>query len=488
MANFMTGLKNATNYTYTENGALSHKFTGSKLYDLFALGGAYRERSDADVINLFKQAFEENEPYAMKCLFYLRDVRGGAGERRFFRVCIKWLAKIHPEAVLRNFDYFAEFGRYDDYFCLFDTPLEKNVLRLIKHQLAIDVTSRTPSLLAKWLPSINTSSPVTVAYGNKVRNFLGLTHKQYRKMLSELRGRINVVEKLMSAGKWDEIEFDKIPSKAGMVYRNAFARRDMIAKKYEAFAKDTKTKVNAGTLYPYEVVEKARNLGYYTSLDNTERLMINKYWDNLTDYIHNGVFNGICVVDTSGSMYGTPINVALSLGMYCAEKAKGPYANHFITFSERPELIEFTGVDFVDKVQRAQRASWDMNTNLEAVFDLILGIAVKQHLPQDELPQNLVVISDQEFDAARGQYNRNQNVKTMMENIEQKWSAYGYKFPNLIFWNVNARHDLIPMKSKDGITFVSGFSPSLFQQIITGKTAFDLMYEVLNQSRYSVIM
>lgn len=483
MANFMAGLKNATNYTYTENGALSHKSTGSKLYDLFALGGAYRERSDADVINLFKQAFEENEPYAMKCLFYLRDVRGGAGERRFFRICISWLAKTHPEAVLRNFDYFAEFGRYDDYFCLFDTPLEKNVLRLIKHQLAIDVTCRTPSLLAKWLPSINTSSPVTVAYGNKVRNFLGLTHKQYRKMLSELRGRINVVEKLMSAGEWDKIEFDKIPSKAGMVYRNAFARRDMIAKKYEAFAKDTKTKVNAGTLYPYEVVEKARNLGYYTSLENTERLMINKYWDNLADYIHNGVFNGICVVDTSGSMYGTPINVALSLGMYCAEKAKGPYANHFITFSERPELIEFTGVDFVDKVQRAQRASWDMNTNIKAVFDLLLSTAIANRCSQDEIPANIIIVSDMEFD-----YCTSSRInETVFETIEREWRQHGYKIPKLYFWNVNARHDLTAMEDQDGITFVSGFSPVLFEQIIKGKTATDLMFDKLNSKRYEKI-
>lgn len=483
MANFMTGLKNATNYTYTENGALSYKSTDSKLYDLFALGGAYRERSDADVINLFKQAFEENEPYAMKCLFYLRDARGGAGERRFFRVCMKWLAKTHPEAVRRNLEFFPTLGRYDDWYCLFDTALEKDVLNLIKHQLALDIKSKTPSLLPKWVASTNASSPVTIAYGNKIRNYLGLTQKQYRKMLSELRGRINVVEKLMSAGKWDEIEFDKIPSKAGMIYRNAFARRDIIAKKYEAFAKDTKTKVNAGTLYPYEVVGKARNLSRYVSLDNTERLMINKYWDNLTDYIHNGVFNGICVVDTSDSMYGTPINVALSLGMYCAEKAKGPCANHFITFSERPELIEFTGVDFVDKVQRAQCASWDMDTNIKAVFDLLLSTAIANRCNQDEIPANIIIVSDMEFDYCGG----SRINETVFETIKREWRKHGYIMPKLYFWNINARHDLAAMKDQDGITFVSGFSPVLFEQIIKGKTATDLMFDKLNSTRYEKI-
>lgn len=482
MNKFLQGMKN---YTYTDNGALSYKSTLNAVYDLFALGAAYRERSDEDCIELFRKAFDDDETYAMKCLFWIRDARGGAGERRFFRVCMKWLASEHPDAVRRNLVYFSDLGRWDDYFCLFDTPLEKEMLAFIKHQIALDVESKTPSLLFKWLPSCNTSSAQTREYGHRIRNYLGLNQKQYRKMLSKMRQRINVLEKLMSAGEWDKIIFDKIPSNAGFRYRNAFARRDVLAQRYAEFAKDKKTKVHADTLYPYEVVKQALAYNKGNDSEGTQRNMINKYWSNLHDYIQNGVFNGICVCDVSGSMYGTPINVALSIGMYCAEKAQGPFANHFITFSMRPELVEFDGPDFVEKVQRtAAEAPWGMNTNLEATFDLLLDTAIDNCCTQEDIPANLIIVSDMQFDCAvrGGAYGG-----TLLEGIRKKWEHYGYKMPSLIFWNVNASSDLIPMKDEDGITFVSGFSPNLFEQIIQGKSGIDLMYDKLNNERYEGI-
>ena len=227
-------------------------------------------------------------------------------------------------AVKKNIEFFPEFGRWDDLYCLIGTPLENDAFALMKTQLALDVECKTPSLLAKWLKSENASSKETIELANKTREYFGMSHRQYRKTLSILRERINVLERLMSANRWDEIEFDKIPSKAGLIYKNAFARRDIIKAKYEAFAKDTKTKVNAGTLYPYEVVAKAIELMYSSwtfgrygtvSLDNTDRLMINKYWDNLTDYFNNAKLDALCMIDTSGSMAGTPINVATALGL-----------------------------------------------------------------------------------------------------------------------------------------------------------------------------
>lgn len=469
------------NYTYTSNGALSYKSTLNSVYDLFAFGASYRERSDNDCIKLFREAFETDETYAMKCLFWIRDIRGGAGERRFFRICANWLAKEHPNAIRRNLEYLSDYGRWDDYFCLFDTPLEKEMLAFIKHQIAIDVESKTPSLLAKWLPSCNTSSAQTREWGNRIRSYLHLNQKQYRKMLSELRRRINVLEKLMSAGEWDKIEFDKVPSNAGFKYRNAFARRDVLAQRYANFMKDKQTKVHADILYPYEVVAQARN--FYWSNDEVQRSVINKYWDNLHDYIQNGVFNGICVVDTSGSMYGTPINVALSIGMYCAEKAKGPFANHFITFSRHPKLIEFTGSDFVDKVQNAEYTEWGMNTDIKAVFDLLLDTAIANKCSQDEIPENIIIVSDMAFDASVDSAIN----ETVFETIKREWQSHGYKIPRLIFWNVNAMDDLIPIKDADEITFVSGFSPNLFEQIIAGKTGMELMFDKLDSTRYERI-
>ena len=232
MNTLLNGMKNATNYGLTENGAIKHNTTMSGLLDLFAMGAAMRERTDGDCILMFKHAYDENPEYAMKCLFYIRDVRGGQGERRFFRVVMKWLANHHTEAARRNLQYVAEFGRWDDLYCFVDTCLEKDAFMIMKHQLALDVECKTPSLLAKWLKSENASSKESTRLGNLTRTYFNMSHKEYRKTLAYLRAKINIVERLMSENRWDEIEFDKIPSKAGLIYKNAFARRDIIKEKY----------------------------------------------------------------------------------------------------------------------------------------------------------------------------------------------------------------------------------------------------------------
>ena len=507
MNRFLNGLNNASNFTYTENGALTHKSTNSKLLDMFALGGAYRVRSDADVILLFKNAFAENPAYALKCLFYLRDVRGGQGERRFFRVCMKWLANEHTEAAKRNLRYVAEYGRWDDLYCFIDTPLEADAFDFFKAQLALDVQCKTPSLLAKWLKSENTSSRTSRTLATKTRKYFGWSHKQYRKTLSILRARIKVLERLMSENRWDEIEFDKIPSRAGMIYKNAFARHDIEREKnenvrtYAEFAKDKTAKVNAKALYPYECVAEARK-AFGQKLDNTNRLMVNKYWDNLADYFNGATFNGMAIVDTSGSMCGSnadaPINVAISLGMYCAEKAKGPFAGHFMTFSSNPTFVKVEGADFVDKVHRMMRADWGGSTNVEAAFDLMLNTAIKNHCTQDEIPQNLIVISDMEFNHCvtsgpvvnqRWWYGGAPITPndTLFEAMEKKWASHGYKMPNLVFWNVQARQDNIPMRSEGNVNFVSGMSPVIYEQLMKGKTAYTLMMDKIDSERYAPI-
>lgn len=495
----LNGLKNATNYTVTENGAIAHKTTRSDLLDMFAMGAAMRNRTDADVMLMFRKAFEENPVYALKCLFYIRDVRGGQGERRFFRVVIRDMAKqanMLPH-IRRNMENIAEYGRWDDLYAFVGTPLEVDAFALIKKQLALDVQCKTPSLLAKWLKSENASSKETTRLGNITRRHLNMTHKEYRKVLAVLRTRINIVEKLMSENRWEEIEFDKIPSKAGLIYKNAFARRDIIKAKYEKFAKDENTKVNAGTLYPYEVVEKVHS--HYYRMTETDRAMLNKYWANLTDYFNGANFNALAMVDTSGSMMGTPMNVAVSLGLYCAERAGGPFANHYISFSSRPQLIECEGVDFVDKTQRIMRSNLCENTNIEAAFDLLLDTALANNVHQKDMPQNIIVISDMEFDEAtgdtmgwyRGARNTSQmnsrNAETLLEGIAKKWNEEGYEMPHLIFWNVDARQANIPMIGNGRISYVSGFSPSIFQTIMTGKTGYDLMMECLNGERYDAI-
>ena len=504
---FMTGLKTANNYTLTENGAVTYKSTMNALLDMFAMGAAYRTRSEEDCILLFKNAFLEDPVYALKCLFYLGDCRGGQGERRFFRVCAKWLATFDKEAMRRNLINIPEYRRWDDLFVFIGTPLEKDALNIVKHQLALDVQCKTPSLLGKWMPSENTSSVKTRQKAAAVRRYLGMTSREYRKVLSELRKRINVLERLMSEGRWDEIEFDKIPSKAGLKYKNAFARHDIErakanpeVKTYKEFAEDKNTKVNAGVLYPYDVVDKAIKVmgcsrwGYRDNtapMSDTDRLMVNKYWENLEDYFKDRQFNGMAVVDTSASMRGTtadaPINVAISLGMYCAEHAKGPFAGHYISFSSRPQLIKVEGVDFCDKVARVWRTNLCENTNIKATFDMLLRTAQANHCTQEDLPAVLLIMSDMEFDYGSECRNRNQ-IYTLMETIRDEWARAGYRLPHLVYWNIQARQNNIPEGLGSGtVSFVSGCSPAILEQILTGKTGVALMLDKLDSPRYEAV-
>ena len=500
MNEFLKNMKQDSNYTFTENGAITHMSTLNKVLDMFAMGGAYRSRSEADCITLFKNAYEEDPTLALKCLFYLRDIRGGQGERRFFRVVLRWLAFEHPEAVRRNLTSIPEMGRWDDLYALDDTPLEEDAYNLMYHQLVLDVTCKTPSLLAKWLKSENTSSANSRHLAEKTRKAFNMTSRQYRKTLSNMRARIRVVERLMSENRWDEIEFDKIPSRAGVIYRNAFARRDIIKEKYARFASSKETKVNAGALYPHDIAHRAFGMSIGTSIYAPERQMLQKYWDNLPDYYKGRKENGIAVVDVSGSMYGTPLEAAVSMGAYIADKAHGPFAHHFITFSDTPELVEFRGVDIVDKMKRCKDASWDMSTNLEGVFDMLLDTARKSRASANDMPERIYIFSDMEFNACvtnsqkvRGPWGyhfmamNRAGIDTLMETMKKKWAAYGYKLPSVVFWNLNSRgRNNIPAIG-EGFSYVSGFSPVIMQQILAGKDGIDLMLEKLNSSRYDQI-
>ena len=421
------------------------------------------------------------------------------GERRFFRVCFKWLAKNYSELAFRNLDNIPEYGRWDDLYCVEGTELRTDAFDVIQCQLNKDLMSLKEgenegvSLLGKWLKSENASAEDTKYLANQTRIALGYSHKKYRKILSALRTRINIVEKLMSEGRWEEIEFAKLPSKAGLIYRNAFAHNDLIKDKYEAFINSKETKVNAATLYPYEIVKKVTDtLDYWghTDLEETEREVLNKYWNSQKDYLEGKPCKMMCIVDTSGSMdssYGTsvkPIDVAISLGMYCAERIGEPFKNYFISFSSRPQLIEIEGIDFCDKVQRIYRQNLCENTDLKAVFDMLLNMYTSGKVNSEDMPEQLVVISDMEID--RGSYWRDAHRRnTEMEAIRNQWTMVGVKMPKLVYWNCSARHNnILDDADNEDVTFVSGMSASIFESIMQGKSGIQLMLDKLQSERY----
>ena len=505
MNTFLNQMTKDSNITRTENGGVTRKSTESKVLDMFAVGGAYRTRSDEDVILLFKNAFEEDRLLAMKCLFYLRDIRGGQGERRFFRTAFRWLCNEYPQVAKANLENVSEYGRWDDLIYVAEgTQVQTAAFNIIKHQLALDIQCKTPSLLAKWMPSQNASNADTKRLGHVLANFLGMTSREYRKTLSTLRERINVLERLMSANRWDEIEFDKIPSKAGLIYRNAFARRDILAKKYEVFAKRKDTKVNADALYPHDIAHRAFAMRYNTNLEDPTRLMLQKYWDNLKDFYNGREENGIAVVDVSGSMIGTPMEAAVSMGAYIADKAHGPFANHFITFSSHPELVRFEGVDIVDKFNRCVQANWGMNTNIQAVFDMLLDTAKNKHVKPEDMVSKIFIFSDMEFDAcvtfnaskSRSRWNWDEyetvssidEVNSDLEKIKKQWESEGYHFPKVIFWNLNSRNRTVIPAIGEGFSYISGFSPVMVETILGGKDGYDLMLEKLLSKRYNAIV
>lgn len=497
----LNSIKKELNKKLTENCASAYSSTLNKVLDLFAFGAAYRNRSDEDMIALFECALDENKELAMKCLFWIRDVRG-AGERRFFRVCMKWLAETYPDWARDVMKYIPDFGRFDDLYCFVDTPLQNEALQIIASQLLIDSDATFPSLCAKWAKSCNASSEETCRLGRLTANAMGLSYHGYQKMLAKIRNRLNVIERLMSDGRWDEIKFEKVPSNAGLRYSHCFSTRGELKERYADFITDNKTKVNSAVLYPYNCAVKAHSVGYmpYGSI---EREAVNKYWENLPNYIGgNNASNFMCVCDTSGSMtWGAinpkPIDVATSLAMYFAERAKGPFHNHYISFASRPQLIEIVGRDFVEKINRIRNTNLCDNTNLEAVFNLLLNIA-KSGIPAEDFVKNLFIISDMEIDQATNEiryydsfYDREtecyNHFKSLMERIRDNWERQtDIPFPQLYYWNVNARNNTVLSLGPD-VSYISGASPAILKQVLSGKTGWELCLETLLSERYKVI-
>ena len=476
------------NLTRTENGAIAHRSTGSKLLDFFSVGGALRNRDGNEVAVMFEEAFAEEPLLALKALFYFRDVRGGQGERTTFRTILRNMASRHPEVVAANIHLIANYGRWDDLFVLFGTPLEQTMMDVIAVQLAHDRKSETPSLLGKWLKSENASSPTTKRLAKKIRWGLQMHPRVYRKMLTELRAKIGVLETTISNNEWETIQYGKLPSKAGLIYRKAFRRHD--GARYEQFLQDVndgKETINAGVLYPYELVEKYSKSRWYGATD--EDAAVEAMWKNLPNYFENAPdTRGMVVADVSGSMDGRPMDVSVSLAIYCAERMQGPFANKYMTFTSSPKLITINPEDtLAQKVHQVMSTDVGYNTNVEAVFNLILRTAVEGELKQSDLPTHLYMVSDMEFDAAQ----RGSRVpKTLFQTIEKKFEEAGYRLPTLVFWNVDSRNKQQPMSMDDrGFQLVSGCSPSIFKALLDNKqlNAYDMMLEVLNGDRYQPI-
>jgi len=562
----------------TANGAVTLTTTGSELVDYFGVCGAARNMDEGDLISTFSSAYGADALDAMKILFFSRDIRGGAGERETFRKVLHFLAndETRCESLRKNLKLVPHFGRWDDLFVLIGTPLQEDVIDLIYVQLWDDcgainynrardtkgrshvietlmangnedpseeeieaglVPRKEISLLAKWMPSNNTSSKATRRLAGKLGRLLqakvdannkanhdpktntsviedwSFSPAEYRKTLSYIRKEINLLERKLSAGKWSEVDYSKIPSKAGMLYRKAFFKRD--GERYQAFMDEVakgKVTVNAGALHPHEIIQKVRTLNpdsrsWYYEEDTTtaispeelaqERLVLNNYWENLAEVLLGMLSDEstIVVADTSGSMEmpvgpkskATCLDVSIGLAILFSEKLGGPFRDRFISFSSSPTLEEVTGEDIYEKYHNVKPLI--ENTDIQKVFDLILETGVRNSVPADDMPRRVLIISDMEFDDA--QYGVEEKFgKTNLEVLKEKYQESGYDLPELVFWNVNARPDNMPMSiSDEGTCMVSGYSPAIYQSVLKAEviTPADVMRAAIDDERYDCV-
>jgi len=479
-------LKTGANTAYTENGAVTCFTTGSDCLDLFATIGALRHEYDTKLIRRFNRAWAENSDLAIRMLFFARDIRGGLGERRIFRTILRYIANSYSSSVVKNIKFIAEYGRFDDLLTLIGTRCEKEALAFIGKQFNEDLraleNSGTVSLLGKWLPSVNTSCKETVRKGKLIARSLGLSDKSYRQALSTLRAAIAILESKMCKKDYS-FDYSRQPSNAMLKYRKAFFRNDI--ERYQAFLADVlkgKVKMNASTLYPYQIVDPILN----EQFDENESVSLDAMWKSLDDFTKDE--NALAVIDGSGSMYWgynvKPASVALSLGIYFAERNKGAFHNHFITFSRNPRLVEIKGDDITEKVKYCESFNEIANTDLQKVFKLILETAADNDLPQSDLPETLYIISDMEFDECV----ENAAVSNF-HNAKELFETFGYKLPNVVFWTVRCRNEHQPAEmNEQGVALVSGASPHVFSMIKTGVfTPMQVMLDTLNAERYSMI-
>lgn len=461
----------------TTNGMVTNSTSLSGCVDLFFQVGAMRGGNKQTLINVFTKAYGENPLVAMRLLFWARDVRGGAGERQIFRDIITYLAKNRGESLRQNISVITEYGRWDDLLCLFGTPLEGDALALISEALIAK-----NSLAAKWLPRPNVASKDKKANANTIRKFMGLSPKEYRKLLVE---NSNTVEQLMCAKEFDKIDYSKLPSKAMSDLMKSFSRNDLERfQKYLASLEKGETTINAGAIYPYDVLKNLRQGNVAGA---------NLQWNALPNYLEGNNEIVLPIVDVSGSMSCsaggsqsiTCMDVAISLGLYISERNEGLFKDAFITFSSAPTLEVVNGT-LSERYQQMKRANWSMSTNIEATFKMLLNKAVASNVSADQMPTMILILSDMQFDSAGGQ----NWGSTAQEMIENEYASAGYKTPKIAYWNLNASNGGSPVAfDKQGTALVSGFSSSILKNLLAGNdmTPLSMMMTVVDSERYACI-
>lgn len=486
------------NYSVTTNGALGYASTGEALVDLNFQLASLRNVSESTIVNKFEVVYHDNKELALKWLFFARDILEGAGERRVFRVILNYLGKSYPNDIRHLVQYVPMYGRWDDVFSLFDTELEDVAIDLIKNQFHNDITDaslgKSISLLAKWMPSMGASSKQNRMMAEKLAKKLGVSFKNYRKNTKYLRGYLDIIERDMSMKAWDKIDYASVPSLANLKYKDAFIRNDFERRtSFLGSLAKGETKVNAGVLEPHEIVHK---YNVYRNENAVYDETLEQLWKSLKRA--EDLEDTLVVSDSSGSMLSTigrtnvsMLTVSTALAVYFSESLKGDYKDKFVTFSESPKFIDLSNCKTLhSKLKKAFSHSEVANTNIEKTMKLVLDTAVKNKMKQEDLPKNILIISDMEFDSMSCDNQSDYVVrKSLFEEIGEMFKAEGYVMPRITFWNLNGVTNTIPMTTHElGVGLISGFSTNLLKMVMdTGLTPYSVLFNALMSERYAVI-
>lgn len=514
MKNFMDLLKKETlnedfNCSWTDNGARGFSTTGNALVDFNFNLTSYRNASSDEIWHDFVPVIFDNPEYALKYLFYLGDIRQGIGERRTFRILLHKIAEDFPNLLKKVIALIPEYTRWDYILDLLDTSYRNTVLEIIRAQINEDwnnmLEGKPISLCAKWLKSINTSSASSRKIGLDIAHGLGLTPKKYRQTLSKLRSYLDVVEVKMSNNQWNQINYNTVPSKANLNYKDAFLKHDTQRRlKYLNLLNSNCSfgvKINAKVAFPHEIIHKMHELDTIYRWDLHHEETLEAMWKELMKTLPENMGEMIVVADGSGSMLQkipnsnyTNLDVAHGFAIACSEKLSGPYKNKYITFSENPRYVDLSDCKTLyDKLEKANQFDEIANTNIEKVFDLILNTAIQNNLKPIELPKTVLICSDMQFDMCSTCILNGKKTGTLnlFSSLQEKYIKYGYNLPKLLFLNTNGgRNKTIPMiQNKSGVILLSGYSTHLLNMIMTDECdPWLALKSVLDSERYSNII
>ena len=422
------------NYTTTTNGAITNETSGKECLDLFQRIGNMRYSDRLNILESFETAYQEDKELATQVLFWARAARVGSGERKTFHTILREIGEKSPDFISDNAKTIAELGYWKDLIHYFHIP---KVISTFAQ--AIREKDR---LACKWAPR-----KCAV-----LRDELGFTNREYRKWLKRYS---ETVEQKMSEGEWSEVNYSSVPGSAMRRYSGAFTKQD--SKRFDEWKEDKTTKASVSATYPHEVL----------ACDDDS--LAEKLWNNLPDLLSESEENILPMIDVSGSMFGQPLAVAMSLGMYLAERTKGEFRDLFLTFSENPELVRLEGDSVAERLRNISQADWGMNTDFGKAFEHILRVAKKHNVLPDSMPTMLLVLSDMQFDESQNSNFYGSEPMTHFSWMEEEFEKAGYKLPKIVFWNLDAHFGTPARCSDDSVAMVSGFSPSIMKAVLNAE-------------------